>query len=218
MAERRMFSKSITESDAFLDMPLSTQALYFHLCMYADDDGFLSGYRKIMRMCGATQNEYDLLLAKNFLIQFEDGIVVIKHWLMHNYIRKDRYNPTSYIKEKEMLFIKENKAYTLDEGQGLPIGIPNDIPPVDAGKVSIGKDSKDKYRSFKHLSVTVEENQKLLDKGYSQAQVDSVYDSIENYAKNKNYTSLYLTANKWLKKEYGEPAEKQKQESIESWD
>ena len=195
MAERRMFSKTITESDFFLDMPLSTQALYFHLCMYADDDGFLGGYRKIMRMCGATQNEYDLLIGKNFIIEFDDGVVVVKHWLMHNYLRKDRYKPTSYLKERNMLFVKENKAYTLDSEQGNPLGIPT----VDVGKGSIGKDSI--YRKIKHLSMTVEENQKLLDKGYSQQQVDDTLDSIENYKKNKNYTSLYLTANKWLKKE-----------------
>jgi len=152
MAERRMFSKDITESDFFLDMPLSTQALYFHLCMYADDDGFLGGYRKIMRMCGASQNEYDLLKIKNFLIEFDDGVVVVKHWLMHNYLRKDRYRPTSYLREREMLFIKENKAYTLDETQGLPFGTPVGIPVVDVGKGSIGKESigntKTKRKAF----------------------------------------------------------------------
>ena len=142
MAEKRMFSKAITESDAFLDLPLSTQALYFHLCMYADDDGFLSGYRKIMRMVGAAQNEYDLLLAKKFILQFDDGIVVIKHWLMHNYIRKDRYKPTAYLTERSMLYLKENKSYTFDATKGLPLG----IPMVDVDKISLVKSSLDKTK------------------------------------------------------------------------
>lgn len=161
MAEKRMFSKMITESDAFLDLPLSTQALYFHLCMYADDDGFLSGYRKIMRMVGASQNEYDILLAKRFLLEFDDGIVLIKHWLMHNYLRKDRYTPSVYTTEKSMVFIKANKSYTLDEYKGIPAiecskkpvgipsGAPDGIPVVDVDKSSIDKSSKEKSKRFK---------------------------------------------------------------------
>ena len=152
MAEKRMFSRVITESDAFLDLPLSTQALYFHLCMYADDDGFLSGYRKIMRMVGASQNEYDLLVAKRFVLQFDDGIVLIKHWLMHNYLRKDRYNPSVYTTEKSMVFIKSNKSYTLDSEKGVPalechgtqVGTPVGIPVVDVDKSSIEESSIDK--------------------------------------------------------------------------
>lgn len=141
MAERRMFAKTIIDSDAFLDMALSTQALYFHLSMRADDDGFINNPKKIMRMIGASQNEIELLLAKNFILSFESGVIVIKHWKIHNYIRSDRYKPTVYINEKALLNEKENKSYTVEK-----IGIPDDIPVVDRldtqdrlGKVSIDK-------------------------------------------------------------------------------
>ena len=113
MAERRMFAKTIIDSDAFLDMPLSTQALYFHLSMRADDDGFLNNANKIMRVIGANQNDLDLLLVKNFIIKFEDGICVIKHWRIHNYIQTDRYHETMYKDNKGLLNIDNNKAYTL---------------------------------------------------------------------------------------------------------
>ena len=120
-AERRMFAKTIIDSDAFLDMPMSTQCLYFHLAMRADDDGFLNNPKKVQRMVGASDDDLKLLLAKNFLIVFESGVVVIKHWKIHNYIRNDRYKPTVYEDEKAMLKEKENGAYTL----GIPSGIPN---------------------------------------------------------------------------------------------
>ena len=120
MAERRMFAKTIIDSDAFLDMPLSTQALYFHLAMRADDDGFLNNSNRIMRLIGANQNDFDLLLVKKFIIKFDDGICVIKHWRIHNYIQNDRYKETNYKKEKCTLNIDENKAYTFkDTGKKL---------------------------------------------------------------------------------------------------
>jgi len=94
MAEKRMFAKSIIDSDAFLDMSLSTQALYFHLAMRADDDGFINNPKKILRMIGGSDDELKMLLAKKFIIAFESGVIVIKHWRMHNYIQNDRYKPT----------------------------------------------------------------------------------------------------------------------------
>jgi hypothetical protein len=112
MAERRMFAKTIIDSDAFIDMPLSTQALYFHLSMRADDDGFINNPKKIMRMIGASEDDYRVLCLKNFVIPFESGIVVIKHWKIHNYIQKDRYKPTVYAEEKASLDTKDNGAYT----------------------------------------------------------------------------------------------------------
>ena len=139
MAERRMFAKAIIDSDAFLDMPMSTQALYFHLSMRADDDGFINNPKRIQRMIGASDDDLKLLIAKSFLIVFESGVVVIKHWKIHNYIRNDRYKPTTYVEEKALLVEKDNKAYTL--------GIPSDNQVTyqtdtqdRLGKDRIGKD------------------------------------------------------------------------------
>lgn len=114
MAERRMFAKTIIDSDAFLDMPMSTQALYFHLSMRADDDGFINNPKRIQRMVGASDDDLKLLVAKNFILTFQSGVIVIKHWRIHNYIQKDRYKETVYKEEKALLHVKDNNAYTLD--------------------------------------------------------------------------------------------------------
>lgn len=111
MAERRMFAKTIIDSDLFLEMPLTTQALYFHLSMRADDDGFVNNPKRILRLIGASEDDMKVLLAKSFLIPFENGIVVIKHWKMHNYIQKDRYKPTLYSKEKSTLELTKQGVY-----------------------------------------------------------------------------------------------------------
>ena len=143
MAERRMFAKTITESDAFLDMPLSTQALYFHLGMIADDDGFINSPRRVQRMIGGGDDDLKLLIAKNFVIPFESGVVVIKHWKMNNYIQKDRYHATNYVEEKKLLSVKENGAYSLVNEPCIQDVYKMDTE-VRLGKVSIDKDSVDK--------------------------------------------------------------------------
>lgn len=112
MAEKRMFTQKIIDSDAFLDMPLSTQALYFHLNMRADDDGFINNPKKISRYIGTSDDDLKLLIAKRFVLCFENGVIVIKHWRMHNTIRKDRYNPTTYQEQYALLEVKSNNAYT----------------------------------------------------------------------------------------------------------
>ncbi len=111
MAERRMFAKTIIDSDAFLEMPISTRLLYYDLSMRADDDGFVNSPKKIMKIVGASQNDLDLLILKKFILPFENGVVVIKHWKIHNYIRKDTYNETQYKEQKAMLELDENKSY-----------------------------------------------------------------------------------------------------------
>lgn len=117
MASRRMFSMRIVDTDAFLEMPLSSQALYFHLAMRADDDGFIANPKKIMRMLGNQDDEYKVLAAKKFIIPFENGVCVIKHWLIHNLIRGDRYTPTQWSKEKSKLIVDdETKKYSLNDG------------------------------------------------------------------------------------------------------
>lgn len=107
-----MFTMKIVDSDAFLDMPLSTQALYFHLNMRADDDGFINNPKKIVRMIGAAEDDLKLLITKRFVLCFDIGVIVIKHWRMHNMLRKDRYNETQYIKQKALLIVREDGAYT----------------------------------------------------------------------------------------------------------
>ena len=142
MAERRMFAKTIVLSDAFLDMPLSARCLYFTLGMLADDDGFVNSPKSIIRQCGASDDDLRVLLAKKFVIAFENGVVVIKHWRINNYLRNDRYKPTVYVDEKNTITVDDNGIYHTDSG--IPsIGIPN-MGIHRLGKDSIGKDSIDK--------------------------------------------------------------------------
>lgn len=111
MAERRMFSKKIIDTDAFLDMPLSAQALYFHLSMRADDEGFIGNPKRIRSMVGASEDDMKLLILKRFILVFESGVVVVKHWRIHNCIQTDRFKPTTYIEERDTLALDGKKAY-----------------------------------------------------------------------------------------------------------
>lgn len=121
MAQKRMFDKTITNNDNFLEMPDSTQNLYFRLSMEADDDGFVDNWKSIMRMTGKKDDDLKLLIAKSFIIPFETGVIVIKHWRINNYLRKDRYRQTKYLKEKSLLTIQENEEYELKNDDGIPM-------------------------------------------------------------------------------------------------
>ena len=170
MAERRMFAKTIIDSDSFLEMPMSTQALYFHLSMRADDDGFLNNPKKIQRMVGATEDDLKLLIAKNFIITFETGVIVIKHWKIHNYIRNDRYKPTVYKEEKDKLIVKENGSYSL----GIPNGYQMDT------QVRLGKDSIGKNNIKRFTKPTIEEIETYIkEKDYS-INANAFYDFYES--------------------------------------
>lgn len=136
MAERRMFAKSIIDSDAFLDMPLSAQALYFHLSMRADDEGFVGNPKRIRSMIGASEDDLKLLILKRFVLVFESGVVVIKHWKIHNYIQNDRSKPTTYLEERNTLALDGKKAYVEKmDTECIQNGYNLDT------QVSIGKDS-----------------------------------------------------------------------------
>lgn len=111
MAERRMFSKSIVLSDAFLDMPMSARCLYFTLSMFADDDGFVGSPKAIMRQCGASQDDIAILLQKRYILGFDSGVIVIKHWRMNNYLQNDRHKKTTYVEELEMLSLDSKGSY-----------------------------------------------------------------------------------------------------------
>ncbi len=112
MAEKRMFTQKIVDSDDFLDLPLSAQALYFHLNMEADDDGFINNPRKIQRGCGASTEDFELLVKERFILCFDNGVAVVKHWRMHNTLKKDRYKPTAYQEQLATLMVKKDKSYT----------------------------------------------------------------------------------------------------------
>ena len=147
MAERRMFAKTIIDSDMFIDMPMSARLLYYDLAMRADDDGFVNSPKKIMRFVGASMDDMNVLIAKQFIIPFESGVVVIKHWKIHNYIQKDRYKATSYQAEKESLTLKNGTYYTddLPDVSNLDTECIQDVYSLDT-QVRLGKDRLGKVR------------------------------------------------------------------------
>lgn len=235
MAERRMFAKTIIDSDAFLDMPLSTQALYFHLSMRADDDGFINNPRKIQRMIGSSDDDLKLLNAKRFIISFESGVIVIKHWKIHNYIQKDRYKPTLYQEEKAMLDDKNNISYTVDTECIQDVS--NMDTQVRLGKDRLGKDRdrkditpseeppkakpvRHKYGEYKNVLLTDQDMEKLQTEFPSEWQ-----DRIERLSSyiastGKTYKNHLATIRNWARKDkpqqaYGQPV---KREEMPNWD
>ena len=163
-AERRMFAKTIIDSDDFLDMPLSTQALYMHLSMRADDDGFVNSPKRIQRLIGASEDDMKILLAKSFVIEFDTGIIVIKHWRINNYIQNDRYKATRYTDERSMLSLKDNNEYAFSD-ECIQNGYISDT------QYRLDKDSKDKdskeEKKGRFKPPTVEEvSAYLTEKGY----------------------------------------------------
>jgi len=207
VAERRMFAKTIIDSDSFLDMPLSTQCLYFHLSMRADDEGFVNNPKKIQRMIGASDDDLKLLIAKSFLIFFDTGVVVIKHWHIHNYIQKDRFKCTVYQEERELLTVKDNGAYTLDT-ECIQDGYRMDTQ-YRLGKDSIGKDSieidtpskKHKYGANNNVLLTDEEY-KALQAKYPNNYLTKI-DDLSFYIASKKvaYKSHYMTILSWARKD-----------------
>lgn len=177
MAERRMFAKTIIDSDAFLDMPLSSQALYFHLSMRADDDGFVNSPKKIARLLGCGDDDARLLLAKKFIISFESGVIVIKHWKIHNYIQKDRYKGTNYHEEMGLLYVDKNNGYTLDT---------ENIQNGDSGKVRVSLEKekeKGEREEIPHTPFSFQEEIKIEPKPVINQDLKSM---ISKQAKSEN--------------------------------
>ncbi|WP_238899330.1 replisome organizer [Clostridium sp. YIM B02500] len=209
MADKRMFSKQIIDSDAFLDMPLSAQALYFHLNMRADDDGFINSPKKIQRLINCSEDDLKLLIAKRFVIKFDSGVVVIKHWLIHNYLRKDTYKPTNYIDEKSMLYTKTNKSYTLNPPSSTVLLRECDetVPQIREDKISKDKNSIDNINlsfiddSIDKVKLTQEQYDKLINK-FSKDLVHKTIISLDTYIANgtKKYKDHYRTLNNWCTK------------------
>ena len=150
MAERRMFAKTIVLSDAFLDMPIGARCLYMTLGMVADDDGFVNSPRSVMRQAGATEDDMKILIAKKFVLVFDDGVLVIKHWRINNYLQRDRYKETVYKEDKALLTVQENGAYSLP---------PDYVYTTVYTQDSIGKVSKGKYREDISLADQVGEEE-----------------------------------------------------------
>lgn len=146
MAERRMFTKKITDADAFTELPPTSQALYFHLCMGADDDGFSNQIRRAMFSAHADQHDFELLVKQRFIIPFESGVIVIKHWRMHNLIKSDRYKETSYIEEKAKLILKDNGVYDSEDTGTQVEPNWNQTGTQVEPQVRLGKDRIDKVR------------------------------------------------------------------------
>ena len=204
MALRRMFSMKIVDTDAFLDMPLSTQALYFHLAMRADDDGFVSNPKKIVRMLGVQEDELKVLFAKKFIIGFENGVVVIKHWKIHNYIQNDRYTPTTYTRELAMLGTKDNGGYTLDT-ERIQIG--------DTGKVRIGKDRLGKLKEDSETSsLSISKNKHFLPPSIKEV---SDYCLIRKNNIDASAFVDHYTANGWMR---GKSKIKDWQACVRTWE
>lgn len=175
MAKRRMLSTQIIDSDSFLEMPMSSQLLYMHLVLRADDDGFLNNPKKIMRMIGASEDDIKLLLVKKFVIAFDSGVIVIKHWRIHNYIQSDRYNETVYTSEKNLLILDEKNIYHLSEKNACIQNVYKMDTQVKLSKDKTSKDklSKDKKEEKNHYC----ENEKI----FSIPTLDEVKDYFYNH-------------------------------------
>lgn len=216
MAERRMFSKKITDSDAFIELSSAAQALYFHLNQAADDDGFNNQVQMAMYKAHAGIDDLKILLAKNFIIRFESGVIVIKHWRIHNTLRKDRYNPTNFQEELKSLGIKENGAYTLNKDgcQVVAKWLPqNSIDKNSIDKVNNKKGQEEKKHLAEFVSMTNAEYEKLVNT-YGKKFADQCVFVLDNYkgSSGKKYKSDYRAILNWVIKRVKEDGFKPQEE------
>ena len=245
MAERRMFAKSVIDSDAFSDMPLTTQALYFHLGMQADDDGFVNNPKKIQRSIGATADDMERLIAKGFIISFDSGVIVITHWKIHNYIRKDTYNETTCREEKALLELRENKIYYMPghaPSTDCIRTVDEPLTQVRIGKDRIGKDRLEENICAEPLQASTPEPEEpavislpLNDKTWysiTQKQVDEwsgLYPAVDvmqelrkmlgwldaSPSNRKTRRGIKSFVNRWLSKEQDRGGSRQRQQAYQ---
>lgn len=190
-----MFSLKIVDSDLFLDMPLSSQCLYFHLSMRADDDGFVNNPKKIIKIIGANEDDLKILIAKGFVIVFEQGIIVITHWKINNFIRKDRYKPTLYENEVQSLSQTKNGMYVKEVGchlvdQRLTSGQPS----IDKGRVERTPPPNSKtYGEYQNIILTDKQYKALQEK--LQGHTNTMIEKLSRYIKSagKTYRDHYVT-------------------------
>ena len=234
MAERRMFAKTIIDSDAFIDMPVTARLLYYDLGMRADDDGFVNSPKKIMRIVGAAEDDLKVLIAKKFIIPFESGVIVIKHWKIHNYIQKDRYKATKYKEELATLSLDENSAYTCADTNCI-----QDVYKMDTqdrlGKDRLGKDRLGErgcapapafkaYGLYNNVFLTDDDRTELL-KGRTQEQAEAMIENLSYYLhthREKSYNDHYAVMCKWERDDAKKAKEEQKSqkpsEPIDTYD
>ncbi len=203
MAKRRMFSLNIIDTDVFIEMPQSSRLLYYELCMRADDDGFVSSPKKIQKMVGCNEDDFKILITKQFILPFDTGIIVIKHWKLHNYIQKDRYNASIYNEEKSMLKQDENGVYTkcIQDGYNMDTQVRLGKDSIDKDRLDIdknlSKESKSKYGEYKHVLLTDKELQSLKSDYINYL---DLINYLDEYIEMKGYKakSHYLCIKKWV--------------------
>ena len=199
MAQKRMFDKSITNSDNFLELPDSSQILYFHLSMNADDDGFIDNWKSIMRMTGTKEDDLKILITKSYVIPFDSGVIVIRHWRMNNYLRTDRYKETTHKEEKKLLTLGENEEYLLQNKTGIPMVHPdkNRLDKNSIEEKEIYKE-KESYGEFQNVLLTKEEYRKL-----EKSNLLPYIEKLSSYiaSKGKRYKSHYATILTWSRKD-----------------
>lgn len=187
MAQKRMFSLSVVDTDQFLEMPLSSRLLYYELGMRADDDGFVSNWKKILAFTGLKEDDMKILITKKYIIPFESGVIVIRHWRLNNYLQSDRTKPTIYQEELKQLQLDNNNVYKM---------YTKCIHSID--KNSIDKNSiYNIYGEFKNVKLTDDEYKKLEEKNLL-----PYIEKLSSYiaSKGKKYKSHYATILTWSRK------------------
>ena len=204
MAQKRMFSLNVVDTDNFLEMPISSRLLYYELGMRADDDGFVSNWKKILAFTGLKEDDLKVLIAKKYIIPFDSGVIVIRQWRMNNYLRNDRFNPTQYQKELSELDLDENNIYNMDT-----VGIPGGIHSID--KYSIDK-NRIEYKKKKFKKPTLKEIENYIKEKNMNVNAKTFYDYFEtsNWVdskgnKVKNWKLKLITWNSYGKDKKQEP-------------
>ena len=223
MAEKRMFSRAVLDSDTFLDMPPTSQLLYVHFGVRADDEGFVGQPRSIMRLCCASEDDLKLLIAKGFIIPFQSGVIVITHWNVNNTLRKDRQKSTIYEHERAMLETRDNGVYTLTTNcqpndnqvstkcphsigeysiEEISIGESNASPP--SGETAPAPEKKKpvfhKFGEYGHVKLTTEQHQKLIE-DYGEQTITDYVQRIDEYVQmhqNRRYDDYNLAIRNWI--------------------
>ena len=218
-----MFAKTIIDSDAFLEMPMSARLLYYDLSMRADDDGFINSPKKIMKFIGATNDDMNILILRKFIIPFDNGVVVVKHWRIHNYIRKDTYNETQYKEEKSMLELDENKAYRVRQ-----LSVDEPSTQVRLGKDRLDKDSiyieqsdepketRHKYGEYKNVLLSDKDLEKL--KAEFPNDYEERIERLSAYMRStgKPYKDHLATIRNWARRDKQEEKPKERKSGIKS--